>query len=210
ELLESNVKGKNPFKDKRVRQAFYQAIDENAIVAKVMRGDAKATALMVGPGVNGFDESLNKRAPYDVNAAKKLLAEAGYPSGFEVGMDCPNDRYVNDEQICQAVVAMLARIGVKVNLLAQTRAKFFAKVNEPRYETSFYLLGWTPATYDTHNALIALTHTRSREKNAGLFNNGGYSNPKVDTLIEKIQVETDAATRNRLIAEALTAVKDDF
>jgi peptide/nickel transport system substrate-binding protein len=210
ELLESNVKGKNPFKDRRVRQAFYQAIDETAIVSKVMRGDARATALLVGPGVNGFDESLNKRAPYDPVAARKLLAEAGYPSGFEVGMDCPNDRYVNDEQICQAVVAMLARIGVKVNLNAQTRAKFFAKVNEPRYETSFYLLGWTPATYDAHNALIALTNTRTREKNAGLFNNGGYSNAKVDELIGKIQVETDKATRNRLITEALQTVKDDF
>jgi peptide/nickel transport system substrate-binding protein len=210
ELIDSSVKGKNPFKDKRVRQAFYQAIDENAIVSKVMRGDGKATALMIGPGVNGFDESLNKRPPYDVDAAKKLLADAGYPSGFEVGMDCPNDRYVNDEQICQAVVAMLARIGIKVNLNAQTRAKFFAKVNEPRFETSFYLLGWTPATYDAHNMLINLAASRSREKGTGLFNNGGYANPKVDDLTSKIQVETDPTARQRLVAEALTAIKDDF
>jgi peptide/nickel transport system substrate-binding protein len=210
ELLESNVKGKNPFKDKRVRQAFYQAIDETAIAQKIMRGYASPTALLVGPGVNGFDESLNKRFPFDPNASKKLLAEAGYPSGFEVGMDCPNDRYVNDEQICQAVVAMLARIGVKVNLLAQTRAKYFAKVNEPRFETSFYLLGWTPATYDAHNALISLAGTRSREKGAGLYNNGGYSNPKLDELIAQIQVETDRGKRDHLISEALKLVKDDF
>jgi hypothetical protein len=113
ELLESNVKGKNPFKDKRVRQAFYQAIDEDAIASKVMRGFAHRTALMVGPGVNGYDPTLEKRYPYDPAAAKKLLAEAGYPDGFQVGFDCPNDRYVNDEAICQAVVAMLAKIGVK-------------------------------------------------------------------------------------------------
>src|SRR5262249_23603005 len=131
ELLESNVKGKNPFKDKRVREAFYKAIDEEAIAAKVMRGFAHPTALMVGPGVNGYDPALDTRYPPDTAAAKKLLADAGYPSGFEVGMDCPNDRYVNDEGICQATVAMLARIGVKVNLLAQTRAKYFAKINAP-------------------------------------------------------------------------------
>jgi len=208
ELLESNVKGKNPFKDKRVRQAFYEAIDEDAIAAKVMRGFAHPTALMVGPGINGYDPALDKRFPYDPDAAKKLLAEAGYPNGFEVGFDCPNDRYVNDEAICQAVVAMLARIGVKANLLAQTRAKYFAKINGPRYDTSFFLLGWTPGTYDALNMLKALAKTRKGKD--GLFNVGGYSNPKLDTLIKQIQVELDQKTRNREIAEALTILKEDF
>ena len=96
ELLFSNIKGKNPFKDKRVRQAFYQAIDINGIQRTVMRGASKPTALMVGPGINGFDRAMNNRLPYDAEAAKKLLAEAGYPNGFEVAMNCPNDRYVND------------------------------------------------------------------------------------------------------------------
>ncbi|MBA4267675.1 MAG: ABC transporter substrate-binding protein, partial [Comamonadaceae bacterium] len=114
ELLYSSVKGKNPFKDKRVRQAFYQAIDINGIQRTVMRGAANPTALMVGPGINGFDASMNTRLPYDTEAAKKLLAEAGYPNGFEVGMNCPNDRYVNDGAICQAVAASLARAGIKV------------------------------------------------------------------------------------------------
>ena len=208
QLLESNVKGKNPFKDKRVRQAFTEAIDEDAIAAKVMRGFAHPTALLVGPGVNGYDPALDKRFPYDPAAAKKLLAEAGYPNGFEVGFDCPNDRYVNDEAICQAVVAMLARIGVKANLLAQTRAKFFAKINGPHYDTSFFMIGWTPGTYDTLNALKALAQTRKGKE--GLFNIGGYSNPKLDELIQKIQVELDQKTRNREIAEALTLLKDDF
>ncbi len=153
ELLESNIKGKNPFKDKRVRQAFYQAIDENAIAAKVMNNYAHPTALMVGPGVNGYDPELDKRPPYDPAAAKKLLADAGYPNGFEVGFDCPNDRYVDDEAICQAVTAMLAKIGIKAHLLAQTRSKFFGKINAPRYETSFYMLGWTPGNYDALNSL---------------------------------------------------------
>ena len=98
---------------------------------------------MVAPVVNGFAPELNKRLPYDPDAAKKLLAEAGYPNGFELGMNCPNDRYVNDAEICQAVAGMLARIGVKVNLMAETKAIFFPKVL--RRDTSFYMLGWTPA-----------------------------------------------------------------
>jgi peptide/nickel transport system substrate-binding protein len=208
ELLESNVKGKNPFKDKRVRQAFYQAIDEDAIAAKVMRGFAHPTALMVGPGVNGYPAELDKRYPHDPAAAKKLMTEAGYTDGFEVGFDCPNDRYVNDEAICQAVVAMLARIGVKVNLLAQTRAKYFAKINAPRFDTSFYMLGWTPGTYDALDALKALAATR-KDKD-GLFNVGGYSNEKLDELDKKIQVELDSEKRNEEIAKALTLLKEDF
>ena len=205
ELLESNIKGKNPFKDKRVRQAFYQAIDEEAIAAKVMRGFARPSALMVGPGVNGYDAKLDKRSPHDPAAAKKLLAEAGYPNGFEVGFDCPNDRYVNDEAICQAVVAMLARIGVKANLLAQTRAKYFAKINAPGYNTSFYMLGWTPGTYD---ALDALAGTRGGKE--GVFNSGGYSNPQLDQLNKNIQVELDSEKRNEMIGQALSLLRDDF
>lgn len=208
ELLESNVKGKNPFKDKRVRQAFTLAIDEEAIAAKVMRGFAHPTALMVGPGVNGYPADLDKRPPPDPAAAKKLLAEAGYPNGFEVGFDCPNDRYVNDEAICQAVVAMLARIGVKANLLAQTRAKYFGKINAPKYDTSFYLLGWTPGTQDALDMLKALAQTRSGKD--GVFNIGGYSNPQLDALDKQIQVELDNEKRNELIAQALKLLKDDY
>ncbi|MBL8671497.1 MAG: ABC transporter substrate-binding protein, partial [Alphaproteobacteria bacterium] len=125
ELLSSSVKGKNPLKDKRVRQALYQAIDVEAIKARVMRGAATPTALMIAPGIKGFDEKLNVRMKHDVDAAKKLLADAGYASGFELGMNCPNDRYVNDGDICQAVAAMLARIGVKINLMAESKTTYF-------------------------------------------------------------------------------------
>lgn len=209
ELLESNVKGKNPYKDKRVRQAMYQAIDEDAIATKVMRGQALPTALMVGPGVKGFAEDLNKRLPYDPAASKKLLAEAGYPDGFETGMDCPTDRYVNDEQICLAIVSMLAKVGIKVNLLAQTRAKFFAKVNTPSLQTSVYMIGWTPTTIDAHNALLNLLHTPDPKTHAGDFNLGGYSNPALDKLTDMIQVEVDQKKRLDMIHEALKIAKDD-
>ena len=208
ELLESNIKGKNPFKDKRVREAFYKAIDEEAIAAKVMRGYAHVTGLMVGPGVNGYDPALDKRFPVDIDGAKKLLADAGYPNGFEVGFDCPNDRYVNDEAICQAVVAMLAKIGIKVNLLAQTRAKYFGKILGPGYNTSFYLLGWTPGTQDALDMIRALAMTRSGK--IGTFNVGGYSNPTLDDLASKIQVELNQDKRSSLIGQALTLLKDDY
>jgi peptide/nickel transport system substrate-binding protein len=210
ELLESNVKGKNPFKDKRVRQAFYSAIDEEGIKTKVMRGFARPTALMVGPGINGYDSTLDKRYPYDPETGKKLMAAAGYPNGFEVGFDCPNDRYVNDEAICQAVVAMLARIGVKANLLAQTKGKYFTKINAPGYQTSFYLLGWTPTPLDTLHMLSNLVATRSADFRDGAWNEGGYSNPATDELIKQIGLELDSEKRNELISKALSIVKEDF
>ena len=199
ELLYSSVKGKNPFKDKRVRQAFYQAIDIEGIKRTVMRGASNNSGLMVGPGINGYNAELNKRLPFDPEAAKKLLADAGYPTGFTVDMNCPNDRYVNDGQICEAVAANLARVGVKVNLKAETKGTYFPKIL--RRDTSFYLLGWTPSTYDAHNALNALMRCVD-DKGTGQFNLGAYCNPKVDELTVKIQSETDQAKRNAMIREA--------
>ncbi|MES2939272.1 MAG: ABC transporter substrate-binding protein [Pseudomonadota bacterium] len=199
ELQYSSVKGKNPFKDKRVRQAFYQAIDIDGIQKTVMRGASKPTALLVGPGINGFNADQNKRLPYDPEASKKLLADAGYPNGFEVTLNCPNDRYVNDGRICQAVAANLSRVGVKVNLAAETKGTYFPKVL--RRDTSFYMLGWTPTTYDAHNALNALTACPD-DKGTGQFNLGAYCNPKLDQLTVKIQAETDKAKRNAMIREA--------
>ena len=198
ELLYSNVKGKNPFKDKRVRQAFYQAIDIKGIKKTVMRGASNPSAQLVGPGINGFQPEM-KRLPYDVEAAKNLMAEAGYPNGFEVSMNCPNDRYVNDGRICQTVAANLSRINVKINLQAETKGTYFPKVL--RRDTSFYMLGWTPATYDAHNAMNAIMRCVD-DKGAGQFNLGAYCNPKVDELTLKVQAETDKNKRNAYIKEA--------
>jgi peptide/nickel transport system substrate-binding protein len=199
ELLFSNVKGKNPFKDRRVRQAFYQAIDIEAIRSRIMRGAATPSGLMVAPGINGFDPALNERLPYDPGAAKRLLAEAGYPDGFEVGMNCPNDRYVNDAEICQAVAVMLARVGVKVELVAETKATFFPKILSRN--TSFYLLGWTPGTYDSYNPLFSLMCTPG-QGGQGQFNLGIYSNARVDELTAAIASETDRGKRQGMISEA--------
>jgi peptide/nickel transport system substrate-binding protein len=207
ELLLSNIKGKNPFKDKRVRQAFYQAIDIEAIKTRIMRGTSTPTALMVAPVVDGFAPELNKRLPYNPEAAKKLLAEAGYAVGFEVGMNCPNDRYVNDGEICQAVAGMLARIGVKVNLMAETKAIFFPKAL--RRDVSFYMAGWTPDSLDSHNALFALMATPG-ESGQGQFNLGTYSNPKLDELTQKIASENNRTKRQAMIAEAFKIHADDI
>ena len=206
ELLFSSVKGKNPFKDVRVRRAFYQALDIETIKSRVMRGASVPSALMVGAAVRGYQADMNKRLPYDVEAAKKLLTEAGYPNGFEVTMNCPNDRYVNDSAICQAVAANLARIGVKVNLQTETKVSYFPKIL--RRDTSFYLLGWTPSTVDSHDVLTAIMATPT-DKGQGQFNLGAYSNPKLDELTSKIQSETDDKKRNEMIREAFKIHQDD-
>jgi len=206
ELLESNVKGKNPFKDRRVRQAIYQAIDMNAIRDRIMGGTSHNAGIMVAPGINGYDAKLDTRLPFDVAASKKLLAEAGYPQGFEVGMDCPNDRYVNDEKICQAIVGMLARVGVTVNLLAQTRTKYFEKILSRN--TTMSILGWQPLSYDAHSTLQDTCYTPGEK--VGTYNVGSYSNAKLDELTRAIEVEVDPKKRQALISEALKMEKDDI
>src|SRR6201991_735161 len=160
ELLYSNVKGKNPFKDIKVREAFYKAIDIELIKTRVMRGLSTPSALMIAPQLFKLSKDFT-RPKYDPDGAKKLLAEAGYADGFEVSMDCPNDRYVNDAAICQAIVGMLARVGVKIKLLAQPKALYFAKVLKAGgFQTSFYMLGWTPGPLDPHNVLYDIMGCR--------------------------------------------------
>ena len=207
ELLFSNVKGKNPFKDKRVRQAFYQAIDIEGIKRTVMRGASTPIAEMFPAQVNGFAPDLNKRLPYDVEASKKLLAEAGYPNGFEVSMNCPNDRYVNDGAICQAVAANLARANIKIKLEVETKGTYFPKVL--RRDTSFYMLGWTASTVDAHNVLYPIMSTPG-DGGRGQFNLGAYSNKRVDELTDLIASETDAKKRNEMIHEAIKIHQDDI
>lgn len=209
ELPTSDVKGKNPFQDANVRKAVYQAIDIEAIKERVMRGLATPVPLLIAN--EQFSGSKDfQRWPYDPDAAKQLLAEAGYPDGFTVGMDCPNDRYVNDEAICQAVVSMLARVGVKVNLNAQPRGPYFAKVLAPGgYDTDFYLLGWTPGSFDSWNVLVNLAGCRDETGRGGPFNLGGYCNKEVDALAARIVVETDTAKRDAMITEAYTIMTQE-
>jgi peptide/nickel transport system substrate-binding protein len=158
ELLYSSVKGKNPFKDRRVREAFQDSLDLQAIKTQVMRGLSIPTAVMFAPQVDGYPKDLDVVKKPDLARAKKLLSEAGYPKGFEVTLDCPNNRYINDEKICVAVAGMLAKIGVNVKVNAMPRAQYFPKIQN--LDTSFYMLGWGVPTFDSQYALQSLIRTR--------------------------------------------------
>src|SRR5256885_14347566 len=168
-----------------------------------MRKAAVPSALMISPLLFPLAKDFT-RPKTDANEAKKLLAEAGYPNGFEVTMDCPNDRYVNDEAICQAVAAMLARANVKVQLNAQPKAKYFEKAGPTaKYDSSFNLLGWTPGSFDSWNVVENIIGCRDADGKGGLFNYGGYCNPKMPELNKKILVETDIAQPDAKIYEAV-------
>jgi peptide/nickel transport system substrate-binding protein len=206
ELRDSNVKGKNPFKDKRVREALNLALDREAIKRSIMRGLSVPGALMIPPGVNGYDAALDAPPKPDLDKARKLLAEAGYPQGFEVPLHCPNNRYVNDEQICQAAVSMWAKVGVKARLIAapfSTHSQTFQ-----RGESPFYMLGWGVSTYDALYGMQAWGHTRTSGAD-GNFNFGKVSDAKLDELIQKIKFEPDVPKRNALIKEALLRIRDE-
>ena len=206
ELKYSNVKGKNPFADKRVRQALSMAIDRAAIQRNIMRGLSIPAALMVAPGVNGHTNELDTPTRYDPEGAKKLLAEAGYPDGFEVRFNAPNNRYVNDEEIAQAIVAMWARIGVKAQLVAENMATFSQKFQN--FDSSLYMLGWGVATYDAQYTLQSLVRTRTTGAD-GNFNFSKISDPVVDRLVDAMKSEVDVAKRNQMIRDALVRTRDE-
>ena len=206
ELKHSNIKGKNPFADKRVRQALSMAIDREAIKRNIMRGLSIPAGLMVAPGVNGHSPELDTPVKTHVEGAKKLLADAGYPNGFEVRLNCPNNRYVNDEEICQAVVAMWARVGVKATLAAENMATFIQKVQN--FDSSIYLLGWGVATYDAQYSLQSLIRTRTTGAD-GNFNFSKISDATVDRLVDAMKTETDATKRNTMIRDALVRTKEE-
>lgn len=208
ELKYSTLKGKNPFADVRVREALYLAIDTDAIKRSVMRGSSAPTGTMVAPQVNGWSEDLAQRPKPDAEKAKTLIAEAGYqPNEINFTLDCPNNRYINDEAICQAIVAMWARIGVKANLNSMPRATYFPKVQS--YDTSAYLFGWGVPTFDSLYTLQSLMHSKG-EGADGSFNFGNYENAEVDKLIDTVKVETDEAKRNDAIHQALKIHGEEF
>ncbi len=202
ELLYSDVKGKNPFKDRRVRQAVYQAIDIETIKRTLMRGQAFPTGCITpSPIACDMAPDADKRLPFDIEASKKLLTDAGYPQGFGVSLNCPNNRYVNDEELCQAVVAMLSKVNIKVRLVAEPRATYFPRLEKG--DTSFYMLGWGGAITDAQTTLDPIYHSRDEKSQKGFYNYGRYSDPKLDEIIDAAAVEGDVAKRRNLIRDAL-------
>jgi peptide/nickel transport system substrate-binding protein len=205
ELKYASVKGKNPFKDVRVRRALNMAVDRETIKRVTMRGLSIPGGLMIAPGIHGYEKEIDRIPPFDAEGAKKQLAEAGYPNGFEFTLDCPNNRYVNDEEICQALVGMWARIGLKPKLNAMPFANYIPKILN--LDTSAYMLGWGVATFDALYMLQSLVRTKTTGAD-GSFNQGRISDPKLDAMIDAMKTEMDQKKRDALIREALVTVRD--
>jgi len=204
ELQYSDVKGKNPFKDLRVRKAIYQAIDIDTIVAKVLRGQAAATGSHVSKLVDGYRADLESRLPYDQAAAKRLLKEAGYPEGFAVTLDCINISF--RAAVCQAIAGMLAQVGIRVTFQPFPTAQLVPKLTQAT--TSFFEFGWSPQT-DAWPSLHAIVRSYA-EGGFGNYNGGRYSNPKLDQLIDGIRIEPDIARRRQMVGAALAIMHDDL
>jgi peptide/nickel transport system substrate-binding protein len=203
--LRSSDAGDNPFKKPEVREAMALVLDRDAIQKVVMRGQSQPSAAPLPPFVNGWTEEINAYGAPDYERAAALVAEAGYPDGFTLDVNCPNDRYLNDEAICQALVGMLGRANIKANLVSQTRSLHFPLIEN--WETDFYMLGWGVPTFDSAYVFDFLVHTR--EGSYGSFNGSQYSNPEVDAKIEALATMTDLDARNALIAEIWAQVVED-
>jgi peptide/nickel transport system substrate-binding protein len=208
ELGSSSIKGRNPFADKRVRQAISMTINRQAIQRNVMHGQSIPTGLIASSLINGYTRQLDQIPPVDIPKAKALLADAGYPGGFSVTLDCPSDSFVNDERICQDLAAQLAQIGMTVNLVVQSEATLVPLIRKTPPEVDFYLMGRSTPTFDSEYLFSQLYHTRSDR--FGHWNATRYSNPEVDRLTEAILQETDLNRRNQIIAQIWRIVQDDL
>ncbi len=203
ELLHGDVKGRNPFKDVRVRRALYQAIDNDTLNRVTLRGMAISTGIVLtNPDAAGVPKELDRRYPYDVAASRRLLAEAGYPDGFGVTLDCLNTR----EKLCVALAGMVARAGFRMKVNSLPYTQFLAKGQ--RMDTSLYMLGWGGAATDAIFLMQPLFHGRN-ERGDGDSNWGNYRDASLDALIDRVRVETDAAKRQSLINEAMQRIHDN-
>ena len=200
ELLYSSVKGRNPFKDVRVRRALYHAIDMDAISRTVLRGFARPTALAVpNPESISIPKEMDKRLPHDIGTAKLLLAEAGYPTGFSVAMDCDSRL----EKVCTALVAMLAKIGIRVDIVMGTPAVYYAKIR--KLDTSLSIMGWV-SSVDPIITLQSIVH--GRDDSNGDWNVGNFRDAKLDEMIDKAKVELDQMKRRELMIEAVRMLQE--
>ena len=200
-----NVDGANPLADARVRKAMSMAINRDAIQQVVMRGQSEPAGMIAPPFVNGWTAEMDAESATDIEGAKALMEEAGYGDGFSIRLDCPNDRYVNDEAICQAAVGMLGQIGVTVNLDAKPKAQHFPLITEG--QTDFYMLGWGVPTYDSEYIFNFLVH--GRESDIGTWNGTGFDNDEIDSMIRSLASNTDLDARNADIAEIWRVVQDE-
>jgi peptide/nickel transport system substrate-binding protein len=197
--------GRNPLKDVRVRRALSIAIDRAAIASRIMDGAATPAGQFLPPGT--FSHVPDVEAPrYDPDGARRLLAEAGYPNGFRIQLNSPNDRYINDARIAQAVGQMWTRIGVRTSVEAQTWATFVGRAGRGEY--SSFLIGWG-SNPDGSHPMRNIIGTQSRERGWGASNRGRYSNAQLDTLLEQSLVELDEAKRERMLIDIQRMAAED-
>jgi peptide/nickel transport system substrate-binding protein len=196
---------RNPLKDVRVRRALSIAIDRQAIVDRVMEGAATAAGQFLPAGIFSHVPGLEAPRP-DPEAAKRLLAEAGFPQGFRITLHGPNDRYINDSRIIQAVGQMWTRIGVRTAIEAQPWTTFVGRAG--RQEFSAFLIGWGSNPEGSH-PLRNLVATADRERGWGASNRGRYSNPELDRMIEVALGELDDAKREKLLQDAQRLAMED-
>ncbi len=187
-----------PFEDIRVRQAIAHAINEEEIIDKVMRGQATLAHQVPDKPTVGFDPSL-KRLGYDPQKAKELLTDAGYGDGFAITIAGPNDRYVNDEKIIEAVAKYLAKIGLDVTVDAKPKSIFFDEISE--YKHNFYLIGWFDGSFDFGRSAEKLLHSPDPDKGMGIYNGGAYSNPEIDKMIIDSASILDREERRKALQE---------
>jgi peptide/nickel transport system substrate-binding protein len=204
ELPGSGVAGRNPFKDVRVRKAVQLAVDTELIVRQVLRGEGRATGSHLSPLLDGYVAAYEPRPKADAAAARALLKQAGYGEGFAVTMDCVNA--AQRAAVCQAIAAMLDKVGIKVKFQPSPSATFFPKLTQGT--ASFLEFGWSPNT-DPHNVLQSLVRTNDG-LSAGAFNAGRYSNAKLDALIDAVRVAPDLARRRELVGQALAILHEDM
>lgn len=198
----------NPLIHRKVRQALSMAIDVEAITSRIMRGLTKPIHTLVAPEVQGYDASLAEiKTPFDPEGARRLLAEAGYPSGFPLGLDCPTDRFVNAERVCQAIMSMWSRVGVKVSFSTMRYPVYMSKFLGGKSDT--FVLGWanTPQI-DAFSILNNAFHTKVGR--SGTWNGGRYSNPALDEVTDRAAVEMDLTKRQGLLTEAFRMERSDF
>jgi peptide/nickel transport system substrate-binding protein len=195
-----------PLADVRVRKAMYMAIDEGEIIEKIMRGHATFAAQIPDPPTVGYCPDI-KRLDYNVEKAKELLKEAGYADGFDVTLSGPNDRYVNDAQIAEAVAKYLAKVGIRAKLDVKPKSIFFPQV--AKGELEFYLIGWFDGTFDMGRTYSKLAHTRDIEKGYGDLNGASYSDPEVDRLIETSFEIVDVAEREKALQHLNRVAMDE-
>jgi peptide/nickel transport system substrate-binding protein len=188
-----------PTADIRVRKAISMAINEDEIIEKIMRGHASPAAQIVDPPTIGYNPAL-ERLSYNPEMAKKLLKEAGYEKGFEVTLSGPNDRYVMDEQIAEAVVKYLAKVGIKAKLDVKPKAIFFPEVTAGG-KLEFYLIGWFDGTFDMGRTYFKLIHTRDKEKGFGQWNGTDFSDRDIDTLLASTAGMVDQEKRKKTLQD---------